>query len=206
MHNERYSILYSSATGNTRLLADTIRAALPPELCDAFGAAGETAAESELLYVGFWTDKGNADADTLALLRTLKNKRLFLFGTAGFGVDTAYFDAILARVQAVPDGRLYIAWCDGQPAGCIALRRLDDTTCELKRLYVRPAFRGRGIAGVMMQRILDDARAIGYTVMLLDTLPFLTSAIKMYRALGFYDIPPYNDSPLDTTIFLRLDL
>ena len=104
MHNERYSILYSSATGNTRLLADTIRAALPPELCDAFGAAGETAAESELLYVGFWTDKGSADAGTLALLRTLKNKRLFLFGTAGFGVDTAYFDAILARVQAVPDG------------------------------------------------------------------------------------------------------
>lgn len=104
MHNERYSILYSSATGNTRLLAGTIRAALPPELCDAFGAAGETAAESELLYVGFWTDKGNADADTLALLRTLKNKRLFLFGTAGFGIDTAYFDAILARVQAVSDG------------------------------------------------------------------------------------------------------
>ena len=54
----------------------------------------------------------------------------------------------------------------------------------------------------MMQRILDDARAIGYTAM----LPFLTSAIRMYRALGFYDIPPYNDSPLDTTIFLRLDL
>lgn len=68
MHSECYSILYSSATGNTRLLADTIRAALPPELCDAFGAAGETAAESELLYVGFWTDKGNADADTLALV------------------------------------------------------------------------------------------------------------------------------------------
>jgi len=67
-------------------------------------ATGETAAESELLYVGFWTDKGNADADTLALLRTLKNKRLFLFGTAGFGIDTAYFDAILARVQAVSDG------------------------------------------------------------------------------------------------------
>ena len=94
----------------------------------------------------------------------------------------------------------------GLPDGCIALRRLAGTTCELKRLYVRPAFRGRGIAGAMMQRILDDARAIGYTAMLLDTLPFLTSAIKMYRALGFYDIPPYNDSPLDTTIFLRLDL
>ena len=101
MLDQRYSILYSSATGNTRLLADTIRAELPPELCDA---AGETAAESELLYVGFWTDKGNADAATLALLQTVKNKRLFLFGTAGFGADTAYFDAILARVQAALDG------------------------------------------------------------------------------------------------------
>lgn len=124
-------------------------------------------------------------------------------------LDLQHYDAEVAdltRKYGMPDGRLYVAWCDGQPAGCIALRRLDGTTCELKRLYVRPAFRGRGIAGVMMQRILDDARAIGYTVMLLDTLPFLTSAIRMYRALGFYDIPPYNDSPLDTTIFLRLDL
>lgn len=124
-------------------------------------------------------------------------------------LDLQHYDAEVAdltKKYGMPDGRLYVAWCDGQPAGCIALRRLGGTTCELKRLYVRPAFRGRGIAGVMMQRILDDARAIGYTVMLLDTLPFLTSAIRMYRALGFYDIPPYNDSPLDTTIFLRLDL
>ena len=101
MHNERYSILYSSATGNTRLLADTIRAALPPELCDAFGAAGETAAESELLYVGFWTDKGNADADTLALLRTRKN--IFLFGTAGFGGSEEYFNKILKKVEGSLD-------------------------------------------------------------------------------------------------------
>lgn len=124
-------------------------------------------------------------------------------------LDLQNYDAELAdltKKYGLPDGRLYVAWCDGQPAGCIALRRLDDTTCELKRLYVRPAFRNRGIAGAMMQRILADARAIGYTAMLLDTLPFLTRAIKMYRALGFYDIPPYNDSPLDTTIFLRLDL
>ena len=124
-------------------------------------------------------------------------------------LDLQHYDAEVAdltKKYGLSGGRLYVAWCDGQPAGCIALRRLDDTTCELKRLYVRPAFRGRGIAGAMMQRILDDARAIGYTVMLLDTLPFLTSAIKMYRALGFYDIPPYTDSPLDTTIFLRLDL
>ena len=86
-------------------------------------------------------------------------------------LDLQHYDAEVAdltKKYGMPDGRLYVAWCDGQPAGCIALRRLDGTTCELKRLYVRPAFRGRGIAGVMMQRILDDARAIGYTVMLLD--------------------------------------
>lgn len=101
-------------------------------------------------------------------------------------LDLQHYDAEVAdptQKYGLPDGRLYVAWCDGQPAGCIALRRLDGTTCELKRLYVRPAFRGRGIAGAMMQRILDDARAIGYTAMLLDTLPFLTSAIRMYRAL-----------------------
>ncbi len=124
-------------------------------------------------------------------------------------LDLQHYDDELddpTKKYGLPDGRLYIAWCDGQPAGCIALRRLDDTTCELKRLYVRPAFRGRGIAGVMMQSILDDARAIGYAAMVLDTQPYLASAVRMYRALGFYNIPPYNDSPLDTTIFLRLDL
>ena len=124
-------------------------------------------------------------------------------------LDLQHYDAEVAdptQKYGLPDGRLYVAWCDGQPAVCIALRRLDGATCELTRLNVRPAFRGRGIAGALLQRILDDARAIGYTAMLLDTLPFLTRAIRMYRALGFYDIPPYNDSPLDTTSFLRLDL
>ena len=84
-------------------------------------------------------------------------------------LDLQHYDAEVAdptQKYGLPDGRLYVAWCDGQPAGCIALRRLAGTTCELKRLYVRPAFRGRGIAGAMMQRILDDARAIGYTAML----------------------------------------
>ena len=99
-----YAIVFSSKTGNTRLLADTLRASLPQNECTYFGAPAPEALEAETLYIGFWTDKGNADADTLALLQTLKNKRLFLFGTAGFGIDTAYFDAILARVQAVSDG------------------------------------------------------------------------------------------------------
>ena len=79
-------------------------------------------------------------------------------------LDLQNYDAEVAdltKKYGLPDGRLYVAWCDGQPSGCIALRRLDAAACELKRLYVRPAFRGRGIAGEMMQRILADARAIG---------------------------------------------
>lgn len=98
MNQEHYSILYSSMTGNTKLLADTIRAALPEEKCDYFGACDGAEAKSDLLYVGFWTDKGNADAAALSLLAKLKNKKLFLFGTAGFGVSEAYFRKVLDRV------------------------------------------------------------------------------------------------------------
>ena len=99
MNQEHYSILYSSMTGNTKLLADTIRAALPEEKCDYFGACDGAEAKSGLLYVGFWTDKGNADAAALALLTALRNKKLFLFGTAGFGGSKAYFSKVLGRVR-----------------------------------------------------------------------------------------------------------
>ena len=103
MHQERYSIIYSSATGNTRLLADTIRAALPEEKCDYFGPCDGAEARSDLLYVGFWTDKGNADAATLALLAKLRGKKIFLFGTAGFGGSEAYFRKVLDRVRRSVD-------------------------------------------------------------------------------------------------------
>ena len=99
MNLEHYSILYSSVTGNTKLLADTIRAALPEEKCDYFGPCDGAEARSDLVYVGFWTDKGNADAAALALLTALRNKKLFLFGTAGFGGSEAYFSKVLGRVR-----------------------------------------------------------------------------------------------------------
>ena len=105
-----------------------------------------------------------------------------------------------------PEGRLYLALWEGETAGCVALRPLDSERCELKRLYVRPAFRGRGIGGELVARVLADAREIGYSRMLLDTMPGLKSAQKMYRALGFVEIPCYNDSPLDDTIFMELAL
>ena len=83
MNDERYSIIYSSRTGNTRLLAEAIRESLPADLCNHFGTDEAGAVESEKLYVGFWTDKGTADEAALALLKRLKNKKIFLFGTAG---------------------------------------------------------------------------------------------------------------------------
>ena len=105
-----------------------------------------------------------------------------------------------------PEGRLYLALWDGEAAGCIALRKLDEERCEMKRLYVRPAFRGRHIARRLVDQIIANARMIGYRRMLLDTLPCLEDAVRMYRKLGFRDIPCYNDSPMDTTLFLGLDL
>lgn len=99
MKRENYSILFSSVTGNTKKLADAIHETLPEEDCDYFGESGAAEPVSELLYIGFWTDRGNADKTTLELLGKLKNKRIFLFGTAGFGGSEAYFQGILGRVR-----------------------------------------------------------------------------------------------------------
>lgn len=99
MNDERYSIIYSSRTGNTRLLAEAIRESLPADLCNHFGTDEAGAVESEKLYVGFWTDKGTADEAALALLKRLKNKKIFLFGTAGFGESEVYFQKVLDRVK-----------------------------------------------------------------------------------------------------------
>lgn len=105
-----------------------------------------------------------------------------------------------------PSGRLYLALCAGVPAGCIGLRKIDRENCEMKRLYVRPAFRGQRIGGRLIQKILDDARQIGYRKMLLDTLPFLESAIRLYRRHGFREVERYNDSPMDGSIYMGIDL
>ena len=78
--------------------------------------------------------------------------------------------------------------------------------CEMKRLYVRPKFRGQKIGNLLVEKIINDAKKIGYSHMLLDTLPFLKSAIHMYKKYGFYEINSYNDSPMDTSIYMKLDL
>lgn len=119
------------------------------------------------------------------------------------------YDGELKHLESkygLPDGRLYLAYQDGALAGCIGLRRLEGQGCEMKRLYVRPCFRGKHIGDQLVQRIIDDAREIGYRYILLDTLPCLESAIHLYQRFGFYETGSYNDSPVDTTIYMRKDL
>lgn len=105
-----------------------------------------------------------------------------------------------------PYGRLYLAYYDSELAGCIGLRKIDGQNCEMKRLYVRSQFRGKRIGTQLIQRIIEDARQIGYSCMLLDTLPFLESAIHLYREFGFYETDSYNESPMSTSIFMKMDL
>ena len=112
----------------------------------------------------------------------------------------------LEQKYGPPYGRLYLAYCDQQLAGCIALRQLDETRCEMKRLYVRPRFRKMHIGITLVRKVIADAKAVGYRHLLLDTFPFLDVAIRMYEALGFRYIPRYNDSPMPSTLYMQLDL
>lgn len=110
----------------------------------------------------------------------------------------------LEKKYGLPDGRLYIAYVDGEPAGCVALRKLDEDRGELKRMYVRPEFRRHHLGRLLTNKVIEDARDIGYSYVYLDTLPELTEAIAMYKSLGFYEIENYNDSP-ERTLFFRFD-
>jgi ribosomal protein S18 acetylase RimI-like enzyme len=91
----------------------------------------------------------------------------------------------LEEKYAPPKGQIYLVFVDGELAGCVGMKPSDDSHAELKRLYVRPAFRGRNLGETLTRRIMDDARKAGYRYLRLDTLPGLKSALKLYRRLGF---------------------
>ena len=124
-------------------------------------------------------------------------------------LDIQHYDEEINHLEekyGMPSGRLYLAYCNGEAAGCIGLKKIDEKNCEMKRLYVRPQFRNINIGKLLVQRIIIDAKEIGYSYMLLDTLPFLEKAIHLYEKFGFYTIDCYNDSPMSTSIYMRLDL
>lgn len=124
-------------------------------------------------------------------------------------LDIQNYDEEIEHLESkygLPDGRLYLAYCDDELAGCIGMRKIDNQNCEMKRLYVRDKFRGRKIGDLLVRKIIKDAKMEGYSFMLLDTLPFLQSAIHMYKKHGFYEIDSYNNSPMDTSIYMKLDL
>lgn len=119
------------------------------------------------------------------------------------------FDAELAGLPgdyAPPGGRLYLAFEDEQAAGCCAFRRFSQSACELKRMYLRPVFRGKGIGRKLALAAIKDARAIGYDRMYLDTLPSMQPALTLYRALGFKQVEPYMQNPIQGAICFGLNL
>lgn len=131
------------------------------------------------------------------------------------GIDLTFqdFDAELASLPgpyASPDGHLMLAFVDGELAGCGAFRGLTDVdyanACEMKRLYVRPAFRRFGLGRLLAQALLDEARRAGYSATLLDTLDDMEAARSLYTSLGFEEIPPYYFSPIAGSHYLKADL
>ncbi len=126
----------------------------------------------------------------------------------GFSLCFQGFDRELATLPgsyAPPRGRLLIAR-DADVAGCVGLRPLDGGRCEMKRLYVRPACRGHGLGRRLAAAAIAEARAIGYPLMVLDTLESMAAARRLYAGFGFRKIPAYYDNPLDGVIYAELDL
>jgi putative acetyltransferase len=104
-----------------------------------------------------------------------------------------------------PRGRLLLAIVNGEPAGCAALRPFDEARCEMKRMYVRPAFRGMGVGKALMEALISEARTIGYREILCDTIPqTMSEALAMYERFGFTRTGPYAEDPTPAAVYLRL--
>ena len=112
----------------------------------------------------------------------------------------------LQEKYGAPEGAIYILTADGTDIGCIALRKIDDAVCEVKRVFLQMPYRGRGLGKLMMERVIEDARRADYREMVLDTLPIMTGACNLYDRMGFVPTEKYNDNPLPYAIYRKLML
>ena len=138
-------------------------------------------------------------------------RELFLEYQTALGIDLCFqnFPDELDQLPgeyAAPDGRLYIAWVRDQAAGCVALRPLGAAIAEMKRLYVRPMHRRRGLARRLAWQVIEDARSLGHARIVLDTLPSMLEAQALYTALGFLEAEPYTADPFPSLRYLSLAL
>lgn len=139
-------------------------------------------------------------------------RTLFREYEAGLGISLCFqnFDQELKNLPgdyAPPDGRLLLVVENDELAGCIAMRKLSDSVCEMKRLFVRPGYRASGLGRFLAESIIDEARKLGYTHMRLDTIPGkMDKAIALYQSLGFVEIEPYRENPVEGAKFMELKL
>jgi len=151
-------------------------------------------------------------AQTESAAQIAQARELFLeyAQSLGFSLCFQNFDKELANLPgdySPPDGRLLLADYDAQLAGCVALRKLEDRICEMKRLYLRPDFRGKRLGRRLADRIIEEARQIGYQRMRLDTVePAMKDAVAMYRRIGFREIAPYCTNPMAGALYMELVL
>lgn len=139
-------------------------------------------------------------------------RELFLEYATWLGLDLCFqnFEKELAELPgayAGPDGRLFLASHENKIAGCVGLRKIGEDTCEMKRLFVRPEFRGLAIGKALTDKVIEEARALDYARMCLDTIPSkMGPAINVYRMLGFREIAPYYHNPVEGALFMELSL
>ena len=151
-----------------------------------------------------------SQAQTLVQIEQARALFLEYANSLGFSLCFQNFDEELAGLPgdyAPPDGRLLLAEYDHQLAGCVALHRFDATSCEMKRLYIRSHFRGLGLGRTLAERILSEARNIGFQHIRLDTVAgVMEDAIALYRRLGFREIEPYRPNPIAGALYMELEL
>ena len=145
-------------------------------------------------------------AAALEIVRALMQEYWNSFGFTPCFQNFAQELAGLPGSYALPEGRLALAWVDGDAAGCIALRRFDSHRAEAKRLYIKPAYRRRGVGHALLQWVIVEARKAGYRELVGDTMPEMQEALALYDRMGFERCNPYSGQDVSGTIPIRLKL